>query len=88
MLHLVGELQAEGIFLAAFKYLEKFYPSTGPSLYFLTEHPLAPDSCLLTTNQGGFPMLSYKSTGIQKLIFDRVCQIDEELVEEDPEYQN
>ena len=32
-------------------------------------------------------MLSYKSTGIKKLIFDRVCQIDEEIVEEDPEYQ-
>jgi len=32
-------------------------------------------------------MLSYKSTGIKKLIFDRICQIDEEIVEEDPEYQ-
>ena len=32
-------------------------------------------------------MLSYKSTGIKKLIFDRLCQIDEAIVEEDPEYQ-
>ena len=32
-------------------------------------------------------MLSYKSTGIKKLIFDRICQIDEEIVEDDPEYQ-
>ena len=32
-------------------------------------------------------MLSYKSTGIQKLIFERICQIDEAIVEEDPEYQ-
>ncbi|NLW48942.1 MAG: hypothetical protein GXY86_16630 [Firmicutes bacterium] len=32
-------------------------------------------------------MLSYKSTGIKKLIFDRICQIDEAIVEEDPEYK-
>ena len=32
-------------------------------------------------------MLSYKSTGIKKLIFDRLCQIDEAIVEEDPEYR-
>jgi hypothetical protein len=32
-------------------------------------------------------MLSYKSAGIKKLIFDRICQIDEAIVEEDPEYQ-
>lgn len=32
-------------------------------------------------------MLSYKSTGIKKLIFDRICQIEEEIVEEDPEYR-
>ena len=32
-------------------------------------------------------MLSYKSTGIKKLIFERICQIDEEIVEADPEYK-
>lgn len=33
-------------------------------------------------------MLSYKSTGIKKLIFERICQIDEEIVEADPEYKS
>jgi hypothetical protein len=32
-------------------------------------------------------MLDYHSTGIQKLIFDRLCQIDEEIVDPDPEYK-
>ena len=32
-------------------------------------------------------MLSYKSTGIKKLFFDRICQIDEKIVEADPEYK-
>ncbi|HEY8462722.1 MAG TPA: hypothetical protein VIM29_01620 [Bacillota bacterium] len=32
-------------------------------------------------------MLSYKSTGIKKLIFERICQIDQEIVEADPEYK-
>jgi len=32
-------------------------------------------------------MLSYKSTGIKKLIFERICNLDEEIVEADPEYQ-
>jgi len=32
-------------------------------------------------------MLSYRSTGIKKLIFERICRIDEKIVEADPEYQ-
>lgn len=32
-------------------------------------------------------MLTDKSTGIQKFIFDRLNQIDEEIVEADPEYK-
>ena len=32
-------------------------------------------------------MLSYKSTGIQKLIFDRICQIHDEIVFNDPEHR-
>ena len=32
-------------------------------------------------------MLSYKNTGIQKFIFDRICKIDEEIVDVDPEYK-
>jgi hypothetical protein len=31
-------------------------------------------------------MLSYKSTGIKKLIFERICQIGDTIVETDPEY--
>jgi hypothetical protein len=34
-----------------------------------------------------FPMLTYKNTGIQKYILDRICEIDDEIVNEDPEYQ-
>lgn len=33
-------------------------------------------------------MLSYKDIGIKKFIFDRTCQIDEEIINDDPEYQN
>jgi hypothetical protein len=32
-------------------------------------------------------MLTYKNTGIQKYILDRICEIDDEIVNEDPEYQ-
>jgi hypothetical protein len=32
-------------------------------------------------------MLTYKDLGIQKFIFDRICQIDEEIVDVDPEYK-
>jgi hypothetical protein len=32
-------------------------------------------------------MLDYHCTGIQKFIFDRICQIDEEIVNIDPEYK-
>ena len=32
-------------------------------------------------------MLTDKNTGIQKLIFDRICQIDEEIVKDDAEYK-
>jgi hypothetical protein len=32
-------------------------------------------------------MLTYKNTGIQKYILDRICEIDDEIVPEDPEYQ-
>ncbi|HBF37813.1 MAG TPA: hypothetical protein DDW50_10870 [Firmicutes bacterium] len=32
-------------------------------------------------------MLDYHCTGIQKFIFDRLCQIDEEIVDPDPEYK-
>jgi hypothetical protein len=32
-------------------------------------------------------MLTYKDLGIKKLIFDRLSQIDEEVVEADPEYK-
>ena len=32
-------------------------------------------------------MLTDRDTGIKKFIFDRICQIDEEIVEKDPEYK-
>lgn len=32
-------------------------------------------------------MLSYKNTGIKKFIFDRICQIDDEVINVDPEYK-
>ncbi len=32
-------------------------------------------------------MLTDKSTGIQKFIFDRICQIQDEIVFHDPEYR-
>ena len=32
-------------------------------------------------------MLTYKSTGIQKFILDRICQINDEIVNDDPEYR-
>jgi hypothetical protein len=32
-------------------------------------------------------MLTYKNTGIQKYILDRICEIDDEIVNEDPEYR-
>ncbi len=32
-------------------------------------------------------MLTDKDTGIKKFIFDRICKIDEEIVEKDPEYK-
>jgi hypothetical protein len=32
-------------------------------------------------------MLTYHNTGIQKYILDRICEIDDEIVNEDPEYQ-
>jgi hypothetical protein len=31
-------------------------------------------------------MLTYHNTGIQKYILDRICEIDDEIVPEDPEY--
>jgi hypothetical protein len=31
-------------------------------------------------------MLTYKNTGIQKYILDRICEIDDEIVNEDPEF--
>ena len=32
-------------------------------------------------------MLTYKTTGIQKFIFDRICQIHDEIVFHDPQYR-
>ena len=32
-------------------------------------------------------MLDYHCTGIQKYIFDRICQIHEEIVKDDPEFR-
>jgi flagellar biosynthesis/type III secretory pathway protein FliH len=32
-------------------------------------------------------MLTYKNNGIQKYILDRICQINDEIIIEDPEYQ-
>ncbi|HBE76792.1 MAG TPA: hypothetical protein DDW65_03290 [Firmicutes bacterium] len=32
-------------------------------------------------------MLTYKNTGIKKYILDRICEIDDEIVNEDPEYR-
>jgi hypothetical protein len=32
-------------------------------------------------------MLTDKNTGIQNYILDRICEIDDEIVPEDPEYQ-
>ncbi len=32
-------------------------------------------------------MLTYKDTGIKKFILDRICQIDDEIINEDPEYK-
>jgi hypothetical protein len=34
-----------------------------------------------------FTMLTYHNTGIQKYILDRICEIDDEIVNEDPEYR-
>ena len=34
----------------------------------------------VASTHGGFPMLTYKSTGIQKFIFDRLTQIHDEIV--------
>ena len=32
-------------------------------------------------------MLTYKDTGIPKFIFDRIIQIDDQIVKDDPEYK-
>ena len=32
-------------------------------------------------------MLTYKSADIKKLILNRICQIDDEIVNDDPEYR-
>ena len=32
-------------------------------------------------------MLTYKDNGIKKYIFDRICQIDDEVIKDDPEYK-
>ena len=32
-------------------------------------------------------MLTYKNSGIQKFILDRICEINDEIVTKDPEYK-